>query len=54
MFWPIGVAIGQPAAPPEPTWQGAVDQYLLGNRAASATILFHNGRPLRASMAFSV
>ena len=39
MFWPIGVAIGQPAAPPEPTWQGAVDQYLLGDRTAAATIL---------------
>ena len=39
VFWPIGVALGQPATPPEQTWQGAVDQYLIGDRTAAGMIL---------------
>ena len=45
VFWPVGGAIGQPAAPPDQAWQTAVDQYLAGDRSGAGAILLHATPP---------
>ncbi|WP_157899790.1 tetratricopeptide repeat protein [Luteitalea pratensis] len=45
MFWPVGGAVGQPAAPPDQAWQTAVDQYLAGDRSGAGATLLHATPP---------